>query len=405
MSLENASLIVTPNAYKAGKLYSVTPEDGSGDFTASRATTATRVNENGLIESVAVDVPRIDYTNGNCPSILVEPQRTNVILQSENLIDTEWSSIDATVSSFSNIIGLPFFKIDNTSGNSSRLFQSNPTSPDQKYNLSFFVDTLNTTSDFVAFRVFDIELRVSFDINNKTISTNGGPLINSNVKDYGNNIYRVSFSFQSSSSVSGVILIYSANQGSGGLTTTIGESAILTGAQLEEGTEASSYIPTTTSAVTRNADVISKTGISSLIGQSEGTMFIEYTANHEGGNGERIYAIGDGTTDNRIVIFEGSNKIRVFASAGGANQLSYVTTIDFEGNHKVAVAYAANNAAIYVDGTQVNTDSSFVVPSVGNVYLGTPESGFGISIGGAIKQAALYKTRLTNDELATLTTL
>jgi hypothetical protein len=48
--LDNASLFLTPNAYKEGKLYSVIPSDGSGDFTFTRATTATRVNSDGLVE-------------------------------------------------------------------------------------------------------------------------------------------------------------------------------------------------------------------------------------------------------------------------------------------------------------------------------------------------------------------
>jgi hypothetical protein len=50
--LDNASLVLTPNAYKEGKLYSVIPSDGSGDFTFTRATTATRVNSDGLVELV-----------------------------------------------------------------------------------------------------------------------------------------------------------------------------------------------------------------------------------------------------------------------------------------------------------------------------------------------------------------
>jgi len=83
--LDKASLIVTPNAYKASKLYSVVPNTTLGDMTVVRATTATRVNASGLIESVAVNVPRIDYTNGSCPSLLVEPQRTNLVFPSATL--------------------------------------------------------------------------------------------------------------------------------------------------------------------------------------------------------------------------------------------------------------------------------------------------------------------------------
>lgn len=84
MSLfEDASLIVTPNGYKDGKLYAIKPFDGSGDLSVTRATTATRVNESGVIVDVQANVPRIDYTNASCPSILVEPQRTNLVFPSD----------------------------------------------------------------------------------------------------------------------------------------------------------------------------------------------------------------------------------------------------------------------------------------------------------------------------------
>ena len=176
------------------------------------------------------------------------------------------------------------------------------------------------------------------------------------------------------------------------------------GFQLEAGSHVSSYVPTYGAAATRGADSCSVTGVSDVIGQTEGTLFVEYTASHEGSAGERIFAIGDGTSSNRIVLFEATNKIRVYAADGGAVQWDYVTTIDFEGTHKIAVTYAANNAAIYIDGTQLSTDTSFVVPNCGNVYLGTSEA-FGVSIGGSIKEAILFDSALTQSEAEALTTL
>jgi len=89
--LEKASLVLTPNAYKASKLYSVVPSSGLGDMTVTRATTATRVNSLGLIESVASNVPRLNYdVAGGCPSILLEPQRTNLLTYSEDFINAVW---------------------------------------------------------------------------------------------------------------------------------------------------------------------------------------------------------------------------------------------------------------------------------------------------------------------------
>ena len=77
MALESIALI--PSGYKANKLYCQLPVDGGADLTTSRASSATRVNKNGLIEDVATGVPRLDYTNGSCPELLLEPQRTNLV--------------------------------------------------------------------------------------------------------------------------------------------------------------------------------------------------------------------------------------------------------------------------------------------------------------------------------------
>ena len=90
-AFDKASIVQLPDGAKAGTLYSIVPTDGSGDFSVTRATTATRVNEQGLIESVAANVPRIDFTNGGCGELLVEPQRTNQLTYSEQFNNAAWN--------------------------------------------------------------------------------------------------------------------------------------------------------------------------------------------------------------------------------------------------------------------------------------------------------------------------
>ena len=73
MSLANdANLLLIPSGYKAGKVYSQFPPSGDGDFTFSRTGEATRINQAGVIETVASDVPRLDYSSGKCPDLLLE---------------------------------------------------------------------------------------------------------------------------------------------------------------------------------------------------------------------------------------------------------------------------------------------------------------------------------------------
>jgi len=65
-------LALVPSAYKTSKVYSVLPVNGDGDFDLSRGSNATRVCKDGLIETVNSDVPRLDWLNSNCPSLLLE---------------------------------------------------------------------------------------------------------------------------------------------------------------------------------------------------------------------------------------------------------------------------------------------------------------------------------------------
>ena len=90
--LYDASLIITPNAYKESKLYALKPQSGNGDLTWTRNSGATRVNSAGLIENVLANVPRLDYSLGGCPNILLEPQRTNRLLNSETLVTQSLST-------------------------------------------------------------------------------------------------------------------------------------------------------------------------------------------------------------------------------------------------------------------------------------------------------------------------
>jgi hypothetical protein len=72
------SLALIPSAYKSGKVSSVLPFGGAGDFTFTRAGEKTRINKSQEIEVLATGVPSIDYTGGGCPSLLLEPQQTQL---------------------------------------------------------------------------------------------------------------------------------------------------------------------------------------------------------------------------------------------------------------------------------------------------------------------------------------
>jgi hypothetical protein len=184
----------------------------------------------------------------------------------------------------------------------------------------------------------------------------------------------------------------------------IGSARTIWGCQFEAGSYATSYIPTLGSSVTRLADAASKTGISSLIGQTEGTLFVEFDATITGNASSYAgIALNNGTSSNILAFgYYQNGRIQAVAFVGG----SLLVNIDLPafalttGNHKFALSYKLNDYVFYVDGVQVGSDTSATVPatSVLNLYDV-------VGANMAYSQVALFTTRLTNAELASLTSL
>jgi len=181
------------------------------------------------------------------------------------------------------------------------------------------------------------------------------------------------------------------------------------GAQAEASSYPTSYIPTTTASATRVADACYKTGISSLIGQTEGVLFAEFdmTTNANSGAYQTIINIAT-DANNSIDILKNNttSELYIFAINGGVIQVNSVgiAGTNILGRHKIALAYKSNDYVCYLDGVQVFTDTSASVPACSNLYLGA-YLGASNQLGGTIGEAVLFPTRLTNAELASLTTI
>jgi len=78
--------LYVPSGYKSGTAYGVLPNDSTADFdNFVRNTIATRTNKDGLLEAKGSNIPRIDYSDGGCPSLLLERMRTNIAQYSEQI--------------------------------------------------------------------------------------------------------------------------------------------------------------------------------------------------------------------------------------------------------------------------------------------------------------------------------
>ena len=322
-NVSNSSITLIPDGAKAGSLYSIFPNDGSGDFSVTRATTATRINEDGLIESVGVNVPRIDYAGGGCPSLLLEPQRTNLFLNSQT-------------------------------GATQNVTVANTT----QYTVSFSgTGTITFTGGYV------------------------GSLVGtgSTARD------RVSVTFT---------------------TTSTSVVCTITGTvdyvNFEAGNYATSWIETTGSTVTRNADVINLNGVAALLGDSEGTLILK--ASLLDAVNDQYLALSDGTTANRIYFrLAGSYRMQMFEGGVQQSNLSFGSFNAGE-VFTIAFRYAQNDIALFANGIKLDQDNSANIYSDGTLTDVRFTRGDGVgNFYGNIEEIMVFPTALTDTQLQTLT--
>jgi hypothetical protein len=168
-------------------------------------------------------------------------------------------------------------------------------------------------------------------------------------------------------------------------------------------TYASSYINTLSAASTRGADACFKTGISSLIGQTEGTIFLEVDAVNL--DSDQRFAISDGTNVNRISLrFVSGGTIQLSVVTGSTTQASISGSGSAGNTYKIAGVYKENDFALWINGVEVGSDTSGTIS--GTFSRIANDNGVGSQdFYNPIKQALLFPTRLTNTELADLTTI
>jgi hypothetical protein len=180
-------------------------------------------------------------------------------------------------------------------------------------------------------------------------------------------------------------------------------------AQLETGSVATSPIVTTAGTASRVADVVSLTGASSLIGQTEGTIFTEVVFSRIDGVVDRGIIELSNTADNRISLLKyRTNRVEAYVRTGGVDQADILPATVYSGTIKIALAYSANDIALYVNGVQATNIQSNIAFSftteLSALFLGSTVSASAF-VNDRIRAAAIYPTRLTNSQLQSLTTL
>jgi hypothetical protein len=336
---------------------------------------------------ITADIPRLDYTGGGCPSLLLEPQRTNINLFSEDLTNAFYGKTSTTITANSVISPDGFQNADTATfavGGNLNYFYSFGGNTSVAF--SFFVKKGNYTSLNVL-EQFYFATNITFNLDTKT-ATSGGK-----VEDYGNGWLRCSWVQAYGLAQTIISWRFAEVSGAAGF-------AYFYGFQAEAGSYVSSYIPTLGSSVTRLADTASKTGITSLIGQTAGTIYFEVQV--ENGFG---FQLGNSTSGGDFI-----NSIQIAVTPSSTNAGCHVAGVaqvnnasaGRTGRQKVAFAYALNDYAMYINGSQIFTDTAALVPLTSAIIFNHPDLG---TVNGKVIASGLYATRLSNAELQSLTAL
>jgi hypothetical protein len=411
------SIELIPAKYGVGTLLTQVPMDVSGDFSVTRATAvATRYNSAGLIETIASGIPRLDYYTSSgtpgCPALLVEPSAANGILNSQDTA-TNWQLGLNLSSGYVDVIGVSGNNLSvevsgnsvgGTNGSLARLM-SIPLASGSTYTISFLVKKTGTHTIAGYYANAGGDLGGGFDISGSF--SNGSLYNNGNVtnrirrvEQWGTDVYRCSETF--TMTASGTITAFRLAPVSGVTTkenSAVGTELAFAAPQIELGSVPTSFIPTTTGSVTRDADVINKTSASGLIGQTEGVLYAEFVP--PSGSTGRVFAIDDGSVNNRIVINRATTTrmeviVRSSGSVtGGTISSSAATAFNPDVPTKVAYAYKSGDFALAINGSVVASGTATFTFTSSLNALGTSESTIGIAM-NRLRSAAIYKTRLPN---------
>ena len=317
------------------------------------------------------NLPRIDYTDG-CGSWLMEGQSTNLVPYSSDFSNASWikhTGIVLTSNQASPDGGNNAYKVQGTIGSSYILDGGFGAITPQSRSIYMRADTNGV--------VYSLGDSQSNQIN---VTTEWQRF---ELQEVSNTIYAVDFRG------SGVTL----------------DTVYIWGAQLEQNSYATSYIPTSGATSTRLQDIANNSGNASLINSEEGVLYAETKASVH--NGDITLSSGS-NNDNLIIRFNlNSGRIDCNMKVAGAYQFIFNYTTDMSINNKIAVRYKANDFALFVNGTKVLTDISGITPNANtfnelNFSSANQASNF---FYGKTKALAVFKTALTDAQLTLLTTI
>jgi len=259
--MSRPTLALIPAAYKAGKLYSVLPEDGSGDFDVSRNGTGTYIGEDGLIKTSLANEPRFEYNfDGSFKGVLVEPAATNICTNSNEFLSNNWlkgamGTLTANIAiSPQGLLNAVKIRPNNLNGNHFLYFPIN-FNKNTNNTVSCFFKAEEYTSVMLNFNENNIDKGIIFNLTLGTISNTIGTGVTGKITNFGNGWYKGETTILNPVNLfnAQIRIIENENNLYVGDPT---KGLLIFGTQIELGTVATSYIPTLDSQVTRPTDLM-----------------------------------------------------------------------------------------------------------------------------------------------------
>jgi len=377
MADEAALLGLIPTAYNTGVLYSMLPQDGTGDFTVSRNGNATYFNQQGELVTAPADVPRLSFdpSTGEFQGVLIEDEVTNLCTNSDpsTLPGNRWN-----VSFAPNDWGIGLNnKIIFVNGN----FIGQPVGGGQPigtfntnflHRVSFFAKRQDNNKPviFPTSTGFVFEGTLQFDANIDVYFTDrfstSKRYTNRIEKQLKNNVWYFEFTVEFTSPSSGRPIGFNKSNSNSANTVEISGITVVLVEQ-----SPTSYIPTAGSQVTRPADIISVTGSTSLFGQTQGTILFGFQTS--------------------VVTSLAIDGLNFYAPSGYS---------------KVAFTYSSSEKKLYQDGLLVDSATgSFSYGTLDSLFLGSNLSGSGQLQDLYIKEYSTYDYVFPEEKCIQLTSL
>lgn len=384
-------------------LVSSAPASFTDNVTFSRASSAHRWNSSGYLESVTSGTARFDYVPGTSTprGLLLETQRTNLFTYSNTFTNAVWNKVSCTATAASstgpdNTTSMTEVKAGSAGGTDiSYIAQQVTVATSTAHTYSIFAKA--GTKNFIALRTLNFTTPGTaesyFNLSTGAVTATGTGHTAA-IESVGGGIYRCSITFTTDvADTSGVLLCYICNASGSLLTDQNGTSSVYVfGAQCEAGSDASSYIATTASTVTRLADsgTISGSAFTALGIADGGTVVCAFEPRSLGGT---ALTVSDGTANEAITI-SASAASHLKVVDGGATQADIDGgTITALAANKVAIGFAANDFGVSIGGAAAVTDTSGTMPTVDRLILGT--------MPGWIRSVEVFSTKADSATLAT----